>query len=148
MRRWHRTLPLAAACGLALHAPTSPAALAWARLDDTELQALRGGFISTGGLHIDFSMEQMVLVNGEPQAYSSLQLPNGLATPPSGFLQVTEAGSTSVQLAGGQGVIQNSLDGQELSHLRIINLEFGNLQGLGRLDLQRRLEQSLIDTLR
>jgi len=67
------TIAFAVAFGATLTAPTALAYLPWTAVPDDELAELRGGFITPQGLHINFSLENVVMVNGELRAQTVLQ---------------------------------------------------------------------------
>jgi hypothetical protein len=142
------SLPLSA---LALAVSAAPAAAQLPlgeSLSDRDLDALRGGFVSEDGFHVDFSVQNMVLVNGEAVLQSELFAANGQMA----NLQFTQVGGDGtgmiVASSGLHTIIQNSLDNQAIESLRIMNIQLSNLQDLRSLGLRDRLDDGIIQSLR
>lgn len=137
-----------------------------AALGDAELAELRGGFVTPQGLSLNFSLENVVLVNGELRAHTVLQLAGqGEQTPAAlaaslGAAAVSDSGSspgtgpvdpgagTTVLASGLQTVIQNSLDQQNIQSIKVFNLEIANTRALQSLGLSNRIQMSVVDALR
>lgn len=146
---------------------------AWMELPDELLAEQRGGFITPGGLQINFSFENVVRVNGELQVHTILTLdrqgpllrpaadadtaaataaqlpapPQVAAEGPSGAA-VADAAGTSVLTSGLQTIIQNRLDQQRIESVKLINIEIASVRGLARSGLIQRLQTGVVDSLR
>ncbi len=121
---------------------------------DTVLEAQRGGFFGRDGLEISFGLEQITSLNGEVIHQSTLRPLSDLASGggrPGGELRsvvIQTGGAMPVEnWSSGMGwvtAIQNELDGQDIRHQTILQLELGNLQ-MPRGDLSRALEQQMLE---
>ena len=117
-------------------------------LSDSELQQLRGGFIASSGLQIDFSFEQRIMVNGEPQVHTLFRMGDGRLPEASVVNLGGDAGGTLINATPLHTVIQNDLDNQALHNARMVNIELSNARSLGTHGLNERLQHGLIQSLR
>lgn len=104
----------------------------WQRASDEELDALRGGFVLPNGINIDFSIEKIIVINGELASSTSFQLSENMSSlqnmspTQNGFQNISPA-----MLGSGSGVIvQNNMDYQTISTLNTINIELSNVRNL------------------
>ena len=130
-------------------------------LQETSLDRVRGGFV-TEGLNISFGIERAAYINGALVTSTSLNVSelgkisagNGtpvldagrLALLQSGAVNVVSAGSISPTTVG--NVIQNTLDGQNIQNVTVINATVNSLGVLRGLNLQSSLRGAVIDSLR
>jgi hypothetical protein len=136
---------------------------------DTALDTVRGGFV-TNNLNIAFGIERAVYINGALVTTTSLNItdtgritsstdtkgltPSTLALIQSGAGNSVAGGAFSS--ASGVGlnanaigtVVQNTLDGQKIQNVTVINATANSLGVLRELNLQNSLRSSLIDSLR
>jgi hypothetical protein len=120
----------------------------WPNVDETTLAQMRGGFINSDGLEIQFSLENLVLINGEMAVQNVLEGNGGsfpMLTLPTDW---TGTDGTFVNTSGTQTLIQNSLDNQTIQNFRILNMEIANAHHLGSLGLREQLDTALIQSLR
>ncbi|WP_020146169.1 MULTISPECIES: hypothetical protein [unclassified Thioalkalivibrio] len=121
---------------------------------DSVLEAQRGGFFGRDGLEISIGLEQITSLNGEVINHSTLRPLSDIAS--GSHWPGTDLRSVVIQTGGampaeswtsGMGwvtAIQNELDGQDIRHQTILQLELGNLQ-MPRGDLGRALEQHMLE---
>lgn len=118
-----------------------------APMSDTELDALRGGFLMDN-LEIAIGLEQIVSVNGEHLVINRLTIPNLnqvgnlgrfhsqmeslLAVQGAGF-DGFEFNTSSVGAGGWMTVIQNSLNSTTIQNIRQLDIELNNLGGAYRV---------------
>ena len=144
---------------------------------DNALDRVRGGFV-TNNLNIAFGIERAVYINGSLVTTTSLNIsdtgrvtssvdskaltPGSLALIQSGAGNSVAGGafsSVAGAVAGaGAGVglnanaigtvVQNTLDGQKIQNITVINATANSLGVLRDLTLQNNLRNSLIDSLR
>lgn len=125
----------------------------WMPLSLEELDALRGGFITSTGLVLSLGIERVAFVNGELVASTRVDIPN--------IAQLTDAdaaalsqftGTTLVQVGEGNHfdaaglnglVIQNTRDGQTISALTTLNVSVNTLDLLQSLNLNSTLQDAL-----
>lgn len=136
---------------------------------DNALDRVRGGFV-TNNLNIAFGIERAVYINGSLVTTTSLNIsdtgrvtssvdakaltPGSLALIQSGAGNSVAGGAFSS--ASGVGlnanaigtVVQNTLDGQKIQNITVINATANSLGVLRDLNLQNNLRSSLIDSLR
>lgn len=94
------------------------------KADDEMLNVMRGGFLSAGGLEINFSIERAVLVDGELVSRTVIDL-----SQPSQVNGQTASGP-SILPEGIMTVVQNALDLKVITNLNIINVEIANLRSI------------------
>lgn len=136
------------------------------------LDRVRGGFVSPG-LNISFGIERAVYVNGALVTTTSLNIselgrvtssdskaltPGSLALIQSGAGNSVAGGAFSSASGAGASVglnakaigtvVQNTLDGQKIQNVTVINATANSLGVLRDLNLQNSLRNSLIDSLR
>lgn len=121
---------LAGACGAALAQGKVAfiAAEEWAPVDDSTLDANRGGFETPGGLNISLGIERVVSVNGEVLSRTNVAIPDVASMNAEQLLQARDALGTArlIQIGGsnfapndialgtGATLVQNSLDHQAI----------------------------------
>ena len=130
-------------------------------LADASLDRVRGGF-SADGLSISFGIERAVYVNGALVTTTSLNVSDlgritagrGTTAFDVGTISLIQSGAGNVVSptmisAGSVGtVIQNTLDGQKIQNVTIINATTNSLGLLKGLNLQSSLRGAVIDSLR
>jgi hypothetical protein len=136
---------------------------------DNALDRVRGGFV-TPGLNISFGIERAVYINGALVTTTSLNIsdlgrvtsstdakaltPGALALIQSGAGNSVAGGAFSSSSGVGLNanaigtVVQNTLDGQKIQNVTVINATANSLGVLRELNLQNSLRSSLIDSLR
>lgn len=142
-------------------ARTSPFGDRPVALADTSLDRVRGGF-SVDGLSISFGIERAVYVNGALVTTTSLNVSDlgritagrGTTAFDAGTIGLIQSGAGNVVSptmisAGSVGtVIQNTLDGQKIQNVTIINATTNSLGLLKSINLQSSLRGAVIDSLR
>lgn len=166
---------LSTICTCALAPPALAQFPPWVAVSDDLLADQRGGFVTPHGLQINFSLENVVLINGELRAHTILKLAGDASQTLAAAAAVTAvtAGATDTGASGSTGagiapisqvptshpitivaatglqtIIQNSLDQQNIQSLKILNLEIANTRALRSIGLDNRLQFGLIDGLR
>ena len=128
---------------------------------DSSLDRVRGGF-SIDGVSISFGIERAVYVNGALVTTTSLNVSDlgritagrGVSSFDVGSIGVIQSGagnviSPTMISAGSVGtVIQNTLDGQKIQNVTIINATTNSLGVLKGMNLQSSMRGALIDSLR
>ena len=136
---------------------------------DQALDRVRGGFV-TNNLNIAFGIERAVYINGILVTTTSLNIsdtgritnstdskalaPGALALIQSGTGNSVAGGAFSSGAGLGLSasaigtVVQNTLDGQKIQNVTVINATANSLGVLRGLNLQNSLRNSLIDSLR
>ncbi|NML17635.1 hypothetical protein [Azohydromonas caseinilytica] len=153
----------------AARAPAAPAgfrtgAQVVAALDESTLDTMRGGFIGDGGLKISFGIERAVYVNGNLVTTTSLNLSElgALSAGKGASLDLADAGTRIALIQSGAGntvlnnlgpaaigtVIQNTLNGQKIQTMTVINATANSLSVLKSLDLERNVRGAITDALR
>lgn len=143
-------LAAAGSFAVALPVAASPLPADWQAVPDPELAELRGGFINSDGFQINFSLENVVSIDGVLQLHTVLQVPFGSGKPQLETSQVTTtdgAASTSVATNGLATLIQNTMDNQTIDHMRVVNVELSNLGGIAGIGVINRIQPGLIDSL-
>ena len=142
-------------------ARTSPFGDRPVALADTSLDRVRGGF-SVDGLSISFGIQRAVYVNGALVTTTSLNVSDlgritagrGTTAFDAGTIGLIQSGAGNVVSptmisAGSVGtVIQNTLDGQKIQNVTIINATTNSLGLLKSINLQSSLRGAVIDSLR
>ena len=126
------------------------------------LDRVRGGF-SGDGLNISFGIERAVYVNGALVTTTSLNVSDlgrvsagrGTASHDIGSMGLIQSGAgnlvspnTSVSAGAISTVVQNTLDGQKIQNITVINATVNSLGVLRGLNLQSSLRGAVIDSLR
>jgi hypothetical protein len=126
---------------------------------DAVLGAARGGF-SSGGLNISFGIERAVFVNGALVATTTLQavdlgrIGTGGVTLDAKAIALVQTGAGNSVAAGAVSaaslvtVVQNSLDGQKIENVTVVNASVNSLGVLRGFNLQSSLRGAVIDSLR
>lgn len=123
-------------------------------LDAEALDALRGGF-SGNGLDVSFGIERSISINGVLVTTNTLNIAGQAVSSANGGAAAT------IQVGAGNGmaigslsphatttVIQNSLDGQKIQALTVIDATANSLGIYRHLDLGASLRGAVIDSLR
>ncbi|MBC8058075.1 MAG: hypothetical protein H7Y61_16000, partial [Rhizobiales bacterium] len=122
---------------------------------------VRGGF-SIDGLNISFGIERAVYVNGALVTTTSLNISDlgritagrGTTVFDAGTIGLVQSGAGNVVSptmisAGSVGtVVQNTLDGQKIQNVTVINATTNSMGVLKGLNLQSSLRGAVIDSLR
>ena len=130
-------------------------------VSELALDGVRGGFV-TDNLSISFGIERAVYINGALVTTTSLNLSDlgrltagrGTTVMDTGTLGLVQSGagnsvSTGAFLASTIGtVVQNTLDGQKIQNVTVINATVNSLGILRGLNLQSSLRGAVIDSLR
>ena len=127
---------------------------------ESSLDRVRGGF-SVSGLNISFGIERATYINGALVTTTSLNVSDlgritagAAASFNVGSMGVIQSGSGNVVSptmisAGSVGtVIQNTLDGQKIQNVTIINATTNSLGLLKGINMQSSLRGAVIDSLR
>lgn len=133
-------------------------------MSDAGLDRTRGGFTTPDGLRISFGIERAVYVNGSLVTTTSLNVSElgvvsagnaASPTPPAmGTIAVIQNGAGNTFLpvavpAGSLGtVVQNSLDGQKIQSVSVINATVNSLGVLRSMTTQSNLRNAIVDSLR
>lgn len=130
-------------------------------LSEQSLDGVRGGFVANG-LTISFGIERAVYVNGTLVTTTSLNVSElgritggrGTMTFDSGTIALIQNGTGSVVAPGAMSsasigtVVQNTLDGQKIQNVTVVNASVSSLGVLRGLNLQSSLRSAVIDSLR
>lgn len=130
-------------------------------VSDTSLGSVRGGF-SGNGLNISFGIERAVYVNGALVTTTSLNFGDlgqitagrGATSLEAGTIQLIQNGvgnsvaTGSISPASIGTVIQNTLDGQKIQNMTVINATVNSLGLLRSMNLGASLRGAVIDSLR
>jgi len=127
-------------------------------VSDQELDGMRGGYVTNGGLEILFGIQQAVFVDsrlqavtpqlvlsatGEPVSASSLERFQSITAGGPGTIQ---AGTSTILLP--QTIIQNALNGVNIDAVTVINTAVMNLSVVRSMNISSMLTGQLIQTLR
>ena len=127
----------------------------------TSLDAVRGGF-SGNGVNISFGIERAVYVNGALVATTSLNVSDlgkitagrGTTSFDAGTIALVQSGAGNLVTPGAISsaaigtVVQNTLDGQKIQNVTVINATVNSLSVLRSLNFQSSLRGAVIDSLR
>lgn len=130
-------------------------------VSDSSLGSVRGGF-SGNGLNISFGIERAVYVNGALVTTTSLNFGDlgqitagrGATSLDAGTIQLIQNGvgnsvaTGSISPASIGTVIQNTLDGQKIQNMTVINATVNSLGLLRSMNLGESLRGAVIDSLR
>ena len=136
----------------------------WVALNSTQLDEVRGGFVTDGGLKISFGIERAVYLNGNLVTTTSLNIAD-LSRISGGRAQVTGTGVGSLGLvqsgagnvflpgaisssAAGTTIIQNSLDGQKIQTMTTIDAVVNSTGILRSINLQSSMQSAIVNSLR
>ncbi|MES2227998.1 MAG: hypothetical protein V4540_09525 [Pseudomonadota bacterium] len=128
---------------------------------ETSLDRVRGGF-SVNGLNISFGIERAVYINGSLVTSTSMNVTElgqvvagrGLTTLDAGTIALIQNGSGNSVATGSLSpttigtVIQNTLDGQKIQNVTVINATANSLGMFRSLNLHSSLRGAVIDSLR
>lgn len=126
-------------------------------LDDAELQAARGGFITNSGLEITFGIAQAIFLNDVPQAETTLRL-NGPGESGSWTIPLGQSG-TLIQngpanvapqdlMSTIANIVQNTMDQQKIGLRTTLDINVSNLQQFKAAAFHDMLRQQLVNSLR
>jgi len=130
-------------------------------VSEKSLDAVRGGFVSNG-LNISFGIERAVYINGALVTTTSLNMADlgrltagrGAPVLSSGSLGLIQSGSGNTVAPGtfSSGsigtVIQNTLDGQKIQNVTVINATTNSLGLLKGMNMESSLRGAISDSLR
>jgi hypothetical protein len=127
---------------------------------DSSLEQVRGGFV-TESLNISFGIERAAYVNGVLVTSTSLNVSDlgrvtarGTTSLDSGTLALVQSGAGNMVSAGSispgsiGAVVQNTLDGQKIQNVTVINATVNSLGILRGLNLESSLRGAVLDSLR
>ena len=154
-------LAIAPLPGVAPHPRAGPFGGERVAISENALDRVRGGFF-TEGLNISFGIERAVYINGTLVTTTSLNVSDlgritagrGMTTFDSGTLALIQSGAGNIVSAGAFSsaaigtVVQNTLDGQKIQNVTVINATVNSLGVLRGLNLQSSLRGAVIDSLR
>lgn len=100
-------------------------------LDDETLDSLRGGFVTSDGLQINFSIERAVIIDGGLVSRTVIDFPKSKIT------NDHQGDMATIFPSGFMTLIQNSMDFKTIQNYTLINAEVSNLRAfaLGTLHL-------------
>ena len=130
-------------------------------VSEASLDGVRGGFV-TDNLNISFGIERAVYINGALVTTTSLNLSDlgrisagrGSAALDSATVALIQNGAGNIVSTGSMSsasigtVVQNTLDGQKIQSLTVINASVNSLGVLRGLNLQSSMRGAVIDSLR
>jgi hypothetical protein len=154
-------LPVAAAAAAAVSTRKSPFGDRRVAVSEQSLDRVRGGFL-VDGLNISFGIERAVYVNGSLVTSTSFnvsdlgRISGGRGTPTfdANTIALIQNGAgntvTTGQIPSGAvgTIVQNTLDGQKIQNVTVINATTNSLGVLRGLNLQSSLRSAVIDSLR
>lgn len=127
-------------------------------VSDQDLDGMRGGYVTPGGLEVLFGIQQAVFVDsrlqavtpqlvlsatGETVSASSLERFLGITGGSPGTIQ---AGTSTFILP--QTIIQNALNGVNIDAVTVINIAVSNLSAVRSMNISSMLSGQLIQSLR
>lgn len=151
--------------GGGLSASASPYVLAERQaVTSSELDAMRGGFVTDGGLQLSLGITSAVLVGGVLETISSLNIPNlpnlssivnsalkNITTPALSSVSSTSALASGSNIPSLQNdsnyVIQNSTPQQLIQHETIVNLTTNSASIFRQLNFMTNVQQQFINML-
>ncbi|MGY8871220.1 MAG: hypothetical protein ACKVJE_12340 [Pseudomonadales bacterium] len=98
----------------------------WEKVDDEELDRLRGGFTLPSGLVVDFSFDKRVYQNGIESFYSYFELPKNAELGRS-RTEISDMASDFTNMVL-NSVTQNRLDNQIIKTLNTISIDISNVK--------------------
>lgn len=130
-------------------------------LDEKRLDGVRGGFVGDG-LNISFGIERAVYVNGVLVTSTSLNMSDlgrmtagrGTTSFDAGTIALVQSGAGNLVTTGTMSsatmgtIVQNTLDGQKIQSVTVINASVNSLGVLRNLNFQSSLRGAVIDSLR
>jgi len=111
-------------------------------LDDDTLDTLRGGFITSDGLQINFSIERAVIIDGGLVSRTVIDIPQSKIT------NNHQHDMASIFPAGFITLIQNSQDFKTIQNFTLINAEISNLRSFALGTLHSSLTDQLAASIR
>ena len=127
----------------------------WVPVDPARLADMRGGLLMPSGLSLSFGIDRLVYVNGQLVASATLQIAdvgrmtadqaNALAAINAGMVvQVGDGNRIDPGVGGNALVIQNTLDGQDISAITTLNIGVDTLATLQELNTYGALHSALL----
>lgn len=126
----------------------------WVPVELQRLDGMRGGFVTPTGLMLSFGIERVAFVNGELVAASRIHIPDigamtveqaqALSALDETLLVQVGAGNTYLPSGMGGVVIQNTLDGQQISTLTTLNVGVNTLGMFQDMNAFTSLQSALI----
>lgn len=125
-----------------------------------ELDTMRGGFVTDGGLQISFGITSAVLVNGMLQAINALtaNLTNSDTTSASLPVTINPAsaqigsqqviGDTIVKQTDNFTLIQNRADSIPIQNIKIVNATTNSMSMIRQINMMTSITQQMINVLR
>lgn len=134
----------------------------WQPVGAARLEMTRGGFEIGGGLLASFGFSRQIYLNGNLVSNVSVAIPDiakmsaqqaealQAATSSANFVQIGSGNSvdpTAFKQAAAAGVIQNTLNGQNIQAVTTLNLGVSNLDLLHSFNLANGLQAATINSL-
>lgn len=130
-------------------------------LTTAQLDTMRGGFDLPTGLKVSFGIDRVAFVNGTMVSSSSINIPD-ISTMTAQQAQALAAANTSALVQVGQGnsvqpgalpgltggVIQNTLNNQQIQELTTINTTVNSLGAFKSMNIGSTLSNALISAVR
>lgn len=126
-----------------------------------ELDTMRGGFVTDGGLQISVGIIKAILVDGVLQTINTLNfpkltkadgayasLPTAVNMDPVQISSQQSDGATLVHNLGNAYVVQNSLNKQVIQNKTILNATTNSVSMFREVNLVSRINQQMINMLR
>lgn len=127
-------------------------------VSDQDLDGMRGGYVTSGGLEILFGIQQAVFVDSRLQAVTPQLVLSATGQPVSAsslerFLGITGGGPGTIQAGTStlilpQTIIQNALNGVNIDAVTVINTAVMNLSVVRSMNISSMLTGQLIQSLR
>jgi hypothetical protein len=147
---------------VALVASARPLGDAVPVMEASKLDRVRGGFVAPNGLQVSFGIQRAVYINGNLVTTTSLNVsslggvsPGTAGAPASSTLALIQSGAGNTFTPGVAGspssfatVIQNTLNGQKIQNLTVVDVTVNSLQMLRAINLQSSLRSAITDSLR
>ncbi|MEQ6341072.1 MAG: hypothetical protein M3A44_05305 [Gammaproteobacteria bacterium] len=111
-------------------------------LDDEMLDTLRGGFVTSDGLQINFSIERAVIIDGGLVSRTVIDFPQSKIT------NDHQGDMASIFPSGFMTLVQNSLDFKTIQNYTLINAEISNLRALALGALHSSLSDQIAASIR
>jgi hypothetical protein len=125
-----------------------------------ELDTMRGGFVTDGGLQISVGIIKAILVDGLLQTINTLNipkmtkadgtyvsLPTSINTDPMQIGSQQSDGATLVHNLGNAIVVQNSLNRQVIQNKTVLNATSNSMSMFREVNLVSRINQQMVNML-
>lgn len=158
---------LAALRGVLEAEEAEPARAPWegeaVAMNSSQLEGVRGGFMTDTGLKLSFGIERAVYINGTLVTMTSLNVADlsklsagqaAVATLNGGTLAVVQSGAGNTFLPGAVigsavgTVVQNTLDNQKIQSVTTVNATVNSAGILRSLNLQQSVQSAITNSLR